>query len=136
MYTLFTNSSILLPLFFASPFFLPLPFTQLAVNIKPLVNSYLEGSLHPWILPSLHPQQQDRRRCCDGEERLINTGPMEAWLHQHLHHCQGGEPGAGGGDGVFSHRTKRRRLYIPSHQHPILQLFQLQHSPFDLLETV
>lgn len=83
MYTLFTTSSILLPLFFASPFFLPLPFTRLTVTI---VNPHSEGSLHPWILPSLHPQQQDGRRCCGGEERLITPGPIEAWLHPHLHH--------------------------------------------------
>lgn len=86
MYTLFTTSSILLLLFFASPFFLPLPFTRLTVTIEPLVNPYSEGSLHPWILPSLYPQQQDGRGCCGGEERLITTGPIEAWLHLHLHH--------------------------------------------------
>lgn len=66
----------------------------------------------------LFTQQQARRGCWNWEERLINTGPVEAWLHpgrSSLSPIQEGEPGAGGGGDGFNVTMQQRTCNTSPH---------------------
>lgn len=92
MYTLFTTSPILLPLFFASPSFLPLPFSQsLSSRSGILIQRGLCTPPDPSLSSSTATGRPWRRGEADHHRANRSMAPSAP---SSLSAIQGGEPGA------------------------------------------